>query len=84
MKYIIIIVVSNPIQNALYCIMYIIIKRIIQFETSKISFVAMEITPVAMEITPVAMDSIKPSNRSQTKFMTLFYRKTFTELKSIK
>ena len=76
MKYIIIIVVSNPIQNALYCIMYIIIKSIIQFETSKISFVAMETTPVTME-------SKKNSNRSQTKFMALFYRKTFTELKSI-
>ena len=37
-----------------------------------------------METTTVAMDSEKPSDRSQTKFMTLFYRKTFTELKSIK
>ena len=36
-----------------------------------------------METATVAMDSERPSDRSQTKFMTIFYRKTFTELKSI-
>ena len=39
-----------------------------------------------METTIVAMDSeeVELLDRSQPKFMTLFYRKTFTELKSIK
>ena len=45
-------------------------------KTSKISF-------VIMETTTVAKNSEKPSDRSQTKFMTLFYRKMFTELKLI-
>ena len=36
-----------------------------------------------METITVAKDSEKPSDWSQTKFMTLFYRKMFTELKSI-
>ena len=37
-----------------------------------------------METTTVAKDSEKPSDRSQTKFMTFLYQKTFAELKSIK
>ena len=45
-------------------------------KTPKIGF-------VAMEATTVAMDS-EPSDWSQPKFMTVFYRKTFTKLKSIK
>ena len=36
-----------------------------------------------METTTVAMDSEEPWDRSQPKFMNLFYRKTFTGLKSI-
>ena len=48
-------------------------------KTPKISFVAMETTTVAN-----AMDSEEPSDGSQPKFMTLFYRKTLTKLKSIK
>ena len=36
-----------------------------------------------METIMVAKDSEKPSDWLQTKFMTLSYRKTFTELKLI-
>ena len=52
------------------------IKTKKNLKTSKISL-------VVMETTMVAKDSEKPSDRSQTKFMTLFNRKMFTELKLI-
>ena len=62
----------NPVMNKIY---QFLLKTF--GDQPKTSF-------VAMETTTVAMGSEEPSDRSQPKFMTLFYRKTFTKLKSIK